>query len=50
MGEPSTENEYIIVADLLGTLRNKFGIKEAEANPEFGAKVKELEDEFCKRL
>ncbi len=50
MGEPSTKTDFIVVADLLGTLRNKFGIKEAETSKEFRTKVKELEEEFCMRL
>lgn len=50
MGEPSTKSECLVVADVLETLANRFGIKEAETNQKLISKVKELEIEFSQKL
>ncbi len=50
MGEPSTKNEYLVVADVLESLRYRFNISEAETNQELRSKVKALEEEMCQRL
>jgi hypothetical protein len=46
MGEPST-SEYVIVADLLGSLRSRCSIEAIDTNPELCFKIKELEKEVC---
>lgn len=50
MGEPSTRNEYLIIADVLDTLANRYGMKSEASNSEFVSKVRELENEFYKKL
>ena len=49
MGEPST-GEYVIVADLVGTLAYRCNIREAETNPELKARIKTIEKEIIGRF
>ena len=43
-------NEFVVVADVLGTLRYRFGMKEAETDQNLRCAVNLMEDEFCERL
>ena len=43
-------NEFVVVADVLGTLRYRFGIKEAETDQDLRCAVNLMEDELCERL
>ena len=49
MAVPLTD-EFVVVTDVLGTLRYRFGIKEAETNQNLRYAVNLMEDEFCERL